>query len=116
MEELTEASVRKPRNEVARFILEDLDKAIELTTNSPAKTRITRNAALVLKSRVALFEATWEKYHAGTALVPNGSGWPGAEKEYGQNYQFPNDEGTAEGEINFFLDEAMDAAYKWRML
>lgn len=110
MEELTEASVRKPRNEVARFILEDLDKAIELTTNSPAKTRITRNAALVLKSRVALFEATWEKYHAGTALVPNGSGWPGAEKEYGQNYQFPNDEGTAEGEINFFLDEAMDAA------
>lgn len=110
MEELTEASVRKPRNEVARFILEDLDKAIELITNSPAKTRITRNAALVLKSRVALFEATWEKYHAGTALVPNGSGWPGAEKEYGQNYQFPNDEGTAEGEINFFLDEAMDAA------
>lgn len=110
MEELTEASVRKPRNEVARFILEDLDKAIELTTNSPAKPRITRNAALVLKSRVALFEATWEKYHAGTALVPNGSGWPGAEKEYGQNYQFPNDEGTAEGEINFFLDEAMDAA------
>ena len=110
MEELTEASVRKPRNEVARFILEDLDKAIELSTNSPAKTRITRNAALVLKSRVALFEATWEKYHAGTALVPNGSGWPGAEKEYGQNYQFPNDEGTAEGEINFFLDEAMDAA------
>lgn len=73
MEELTEASVRKPRNEVARFILEDLDKAIELSTNSPAKTRITRNAALVLKSRVALFEATWEKYHAGTALVPNGS-------------------------------------------
>ena len=110
MEELTEASVRKPRNEVARFILEDLDKAIELSTNSPAKTRITRNAALVFKSRVALFEATWEKYHAGTALVPNGSGWPGAEKEYGQNYQFPNDEGTAEGEINFFLDEAMDAA------
>lgn len=108
MEALTAASVRKPRNEVARFILEDLDKAIELTTNSPAKTRITRNAALVLKSRVALFEATWEKYHAGTALVPNGQGWPGAEKEYGRNYQFPS--GSAENEINFFLDEAIDAA------
>lgn len=110
MEELIAASVRKPRNEVARFILQDLDKAIDLTTNNPAKTRITKNAALVLKSRVALFEATWEKYHAGTALVPNGPGWPGAKKEYGQNYQFPNDEGTAEGEINYFLDAAMDAA------
>lgn len=108
MEDLTAASVRKPRNEVARFILEDLDKAIELMTNTPAKTRITKNAALVLKSRVALFEATWEKYHAGTALVPNGQGWPGAEKEYGKAYQFPS--GSAENEINFFLDEAIDAA------
>lgn len=81
-EALVEASKRQPRNEVARFILQDLDKAIEYLTNNPdgGKARITKNAALVLKARVALFEATWEKYHAGTALVPNGKGWPGAEK------------------------------------
>ncbi|WP_455673816.1 RagB/SusD family nutrient uptake outer membrane protein [Phocaeicola sp.] len=107
-EALTEASKRRPRNEVARFILEDLDNAISLMTNSPAKTRVTRNAALVLKSRVALFEATWEKYHANTALVPNGSGWPGAAKEYNAGYQFPS--GSAENEITFFLEQAMDAA------
>lgn len=105
---LIEASKRMPRNEVARFILKDLDNAITLTTNSPAKTRITQNAALILKSRVALFEATWEKYHANTALVPNGPGWPGAEKDYNNGYQFPS--GSAENEINFFLDQAMEAA------
>lgn len=109
-EELVEASKRRPRNEVARFILEDLDKAIELLNNNPVggKNRITRNAALLLKARVALFEGTWEKHHAGTPLVPNGPGWPGAKKDYNKNYSFPS--GSLEGEIKFFLSEAMDAA------
>lgn len=109
---LIESSKRNPRNEVARFILSDLDKAIDLLLDSApdggAKNRITKNAALLLKARVALFEATWEKYHAGTAFVPNGPNWPGAEKDYNANYQFPS--GSLEGEINFFLDEAMKAS------
>ena len=105
---LTEASKRSPRNEVARFILSDLDEAINLMNNDVKKTRISKNAALVLKSRVALFEATWEKYHAGTALVPNGTGWPGASKDYNAGYQFPS--GSLEKEIDFFLTEAMNAA------
>ncbi|WP_291862288.1 RagB/SusD family nutrient uptake outer membrane protein [Marinilabilia sp.] len=109
-EALVEASQRAPRNEVARFILSDLDKAIDLLSNEPdgGKVRITRNAALLLKARVALFEGTWEKYHAGTPLVPNGPGWPGAEKDYNSNYSFPG--GSLEGEIDFFLTEAMDAS------
>lgn len=109
-ETLIEASKRAPRNEVARFILADLDKAIEYLTNNPngGKARITRNAALVLKARVALFEGTWEKYHAGTALVPNGQGWPGATKDYNQGYQFPS--GSAEAEVNYFLDQAISAS------
>lgn len=71
-EDLIEASKRRPRNEVARFILSDLDKAAELMTNSPVggKNRLTRNAALLVKSRVALSEATWLKYHRGTGRVP----------------------------------------------
>ncbi len=107
---LMEASKRRPRNEVAHFILSDLDKAIELCSNSPVggSNRITKDLAYLLKSRVALFEATWLKYHKGTALVPNGNGWPGAQKEYNKNYQFPT--GSIENEINFFLDEAMSAA------
>ena len=107
-EALTEASKRSPRNEVARFILSDLDQAISLMNNNVKKTRLSKTAALLLKSRVALFEATWEKYHAGTALVPNGTGWPGAGKDYNAGYQFPS--GSIEKEIEFFLTEAMSAA------
>ena len=107
-EALTEASKRSPRNEVARFILSDLDQAISLMNNNVKKTRLSKNAALLLKSRVALFEATWEKYHGGTALVPNGTGWPGAGKDYNAGYQFPS--GSIEKEIEFFLTEAMSAA------
>ncbi|MDD4922683.1 MAG: RagB/SusD family nutrient uptake outer membrane protein, partial [Bacteroidales bacterium] len=107
---LTEASKRRPRNEVARFILSDLDKAIELLNNQPngGKVCITKNAALLLKARVALFEGTWLKYHAGTPNVPNGPGWPGAEKEYNSGYQFPA--GSMDEESKFFLTEAMDAS------
>lgn len=107
---LTEASKRMPRNEVARFILDDLNKAIDLMTNTPTggKTNLTKNAALLLKARVALFEGTWLKYHAGTANVPNGLGWPGAEKEYNKNYKFPT--GSIEEESKYFLTQAMEAS------
>lgn len=103
--ELTEASYRRPRNEVARFIIANLDTAITYMNNSVAKTRISKNAALLLKSRVALYEGTWEKYHANTALVPNGPGWPGATKDYLKDYKY-----DADAEIKYFLSEAMDAA------
>lgn len=108
---LVEASKRQPRNEVARFILEDLEKAISLlleTAPQGGKTRISRDAAYLLKARVALFEGTWLKYHAGTALVPNGPGWPGKDKEHNANYTFPT--GSIEAESNFFLEQAMNAA------
>lgn len=99
-----EANKRKPRNEVARFILSDLDKAIErLYPKSSSFTahRLNRECALLFKSRVALYEATWEKYHAGTARVPGGPGWPG------DAASFTADLNT---EINFFLDEAIKSA------
>ena len=64
---------------MARFIIEDLDRAIELMslTTDNGKNRLTKNVALLFKSRVALFEATWLKYHKGTDRVPGGPGWPG---------------------------------------
>ena len=101
---LIQASKREPRHKVARFILEDLDLAIGLLTNtiSGGKNRITQNAALLLKSRAALYEASWLTYHRGTALVPGGSGWPGkAEDIAGFNI---------DTEIAFFLKEAKAAA------
>jgi hypothetical protein len=103
---LTLASKRSPRNEVARFILADCDSAISyLGTDGNNKVRITQDLARLLKSRVALFEATFEKYHQGTGRVPGDSDWPGAKMSYnsGKTFDIPS-------EINYFLDQAMDAS------
>ena len=71
-EYLLEASVRQPRHKVARHILADLDKALTLLPEeSPYKKNgLTLDCANLFRSRVALFEGTWLKYHKGTALVP----------------------------------------------
>lgn len=97
-----EANKRKPRNEVARFIIEDLDAAISRLlsrSNGLAAHRLNKESALLFKSRVALYEASWETYHQGTARVPGGPGWPG--KAFN---------GNLSTEIDFFLTQAMDAA------
>lgn len=111
MEILTEASKRSPQTEVVRSIIADLDSAIVLLADAaPAggTNRISKRAAQLFKSRVALYEATWLKYFKGTAFVPNGSGWPGADKDYNQGYNFQA--GSIDAEIDWLLDEAMEAA------
>lgn len=110
-EVLTEASKRFPRNEVARFILSDLDQAISLLQESSPdgkKNRISQDCAQLLKSRVALVEGTWLKYFKNTAFVPGGEGWPGKSKGYNANYQYPS--GSIDNEIDYFLGQAMEAA------
>lgn len=68
---------RDPRNEVANFIISDLDTAISLLQsigNTPGSgPRVSIEAAQLLKARVALFEGTWEKYHNGTDFGVSGS-------------------------------------------
>ncbi len=109
MDVLREATKRNPRNEVARFILNDLDKAYTfLSAKDMSTTRINKDVALLLKSRVALYEGTWLKYFKGTAFVPNGDGWPGKSKEYNADYQYPG--GSIENEIDYFLGQAMEAS------
>lgn len=106
---LIEASRRYPQNEVARFILQDLDKAYEFMKDSKmATTRLNADVALLIKSRVALYEGTWLKNFAGTPFVPLGEGWPGASKDYNSGYKFPA--GTLEDESNWFLEQAISAA------
>lgn len=108
---LIEASKRMPRTEVARAVIADLDSAIILmrpTAPDGARNRLSAPVAQLLKSRVALFEGTWLKYFKGTAFVPNGPGWPGAEKDYNKGYQFQA--GSIDDEINWFLDQAIAAS------
>lgn len=106
-DEVVEASKRSPRNEVARFILDDLDTAINyLASRSEfSGQRLNRESALLFKSRVALFEGTFEKYHKNSGRVPGDSNWPGASASYNSGKTFDVD-----SEIEFFLTEAMEAA------
>ena len=106
-EVIVENSKRAPRNEVARFILEDLDRAMDrLYDRDHFKgQRVNKQVAALLKSRVALFEATFEKYHKGSGRVPGDTNWPGAKMAYNQGKNF-----NIEAEIDFFFDEAMKAA------
>ena len=102
---LLEYSTRAPRNEVARQILKDLDEAINRMHDQGFQNnqRINKQVAQLYKSRVALFEATFEKYHQGTGRVPGDANWPG--KRVHPDYKY-----DANTEINFFLDQAMSAA------
>ena len=64
--ELYEA--RTPRNIVADNIIADLDTAAMYLTEDKTNgcSRINKWMALLLQSRIALYEGTWEKYHNGT--------------------------------------------------
>lgn len=102
---LTEKTVRQPRNLVARYIISQLDSAAMYMSEdiSGNKTRLTKDCALLVKSRVALYEATFEKYHRGTGRVPGDNDWPGKKIH-------PDFSTDIDGEINYFLEQAINAA------
>jgi len=108
---LIASSKRAPMNEVARFILSDLDSAallMKIVSPDGARNRLSKGCAQLLKSRVSLYTATWLKYFKGTAFVPNGTDWPGKSKDYNASYNFPS--GSIDNEINYFFTQALDAS------
>ena len=56
-------SPRTPRDELMNHIISDLDYAIDNLPTAKNLYRVTKWAALALKSRVCLYEGTWRKYH-----------------------------------------------------
>ena len=58
---------RDPRNVVADNIIADLDSAALYlqAEKTDGASRVNKWMALLIQSRVALYEGTWEKYHAG---------------------------------------------------
>jgi len=62
---------------VTDSILWHLDKAIEylnpLSSTDGGSNRLSKEAALLFKSRVALYEGSWQKYHKGTAFGTEGA-------------------------------------------
>lgn len=65
---------RLERNELADKILGDLDQAIEWlpSFSEQEKGRVSKEVAMLYKARIALFEGTWEKYHANTVFAGKG--------------------------------------------
>ncbi|MEX2594335.1 MAG: RagB/SusD family nutrient uptake outer membrane protein [Anditalea sp.] len=61
---------KSPRNQVIDLVVADLDLAIEYMTSgiNENRTRLSKEIALLFKSRVCLYEGTWEKYHQGTVF------------------------------------------------
>lgn len=60
------------REDVVNFILDDLQWAYDNITTSKATSNnvaINKWTAMAFKARVALFEASWRRYHAGTEYV-----------------------------------------------
>lgn len=68
-------SERAPRNVVVDNILQDLDDAIAYMKSGENSNgnRLNKEIAMLFKSRVALYEGTWEKYHAGTPFGISGA-------------------------------------------
>lgn len=66
---------RTPRTIVADSILSHLDKSIDYLNNrrDAGNARLNKEAALAFKTRVALFEGSWQKYHEGTPYATVGS-------------------------------------------
>ena len=66
---------RTKRNIVIDSVLADLDSAIAYLPlkASASPNRLNKECALLFKSRVALFEGTWEKYHASTPFGVDGA-------------------------------------------
>ncbi|ALJ05399.1 hypothetical protein APS56_09835 [Pseudalgibacter alginicilyticus] len=70
---------RESREFIATKIIEDLDEAISLLqwqgTAPAVQGRINKEAALHLKTRVGLYEGSWERYHGikGTPFAVSGS-------------------------------------------
>ncbi|MCO6026208.1 RagB/SusD family nutrient uptake outer membrane protein [Prevotella cerevisiae] len=107
---LVAANKRRPCNEVARFIISDLDTAMTYMQEDfePRHTRVSPEVANLLKSRVALYEGSWLTNFAGTPFVPNGPGWPGKNKDYNSDYNYPT--GSVEAEAKYFFQIAAQSA------
>jgi hypothetical protein len=76
-DEATLYGARMNRYEVMDKVLADLNFAIEniTLTSDPTVTRITKNVARAYKTRIALFEASWRKYHTEDNKQSTANAW-----------------------------------------
>ena len=94
---------RDPRGYVMLMVMKDLDKAYEMLPSKWSTMpvyHVSKDAALALKSRAALFEGTFRKYHKNSVFVPQDE----------QTFETSSGQVTISSE--WFLRQAADAAGK----
>lgn len=76
-DEATLYGARMSRYEVMDKVLADLNYAVEniSLTSDASVTRITKNVARAYKTRIALFEASWRKYHTEDNKQSTANAW-----------------------------------------
>ncbi len=100
---------RDPRDVVADNIIADLDSAATYLTEERTNgvSRVNKWMALLIQSRVALYEGTWEKYHDGT---PFGVSDPQPEKYFSKAIEAA-EQIMASGLYDIFTTGNPDADY-----
>lgn len=98
---------RDSRENVMDSVLTDIDYAIENIDedNESSRTKITRDVALALKSRIALFEGTYRKYHNELDLG-------GSAKEWLEDCVDASEELMDEGGYNIYNGDGVEGSYK----
>jgi len=76
--DITSGELKTPRlsrSVIVDSIMNDLDRAVQYlpSKTSAQASRVNKQIAQLFQARIALFEGTWEKYHAGTPFGVNGS-------------------------------------------
>jgi len=76
--DITSGELKTPRlsrSVIVDSIMNDLDRAVQYLPSkaSAQASRVNKQVAQLFQARIALFEGTWEKYHAGTAFGVNGA-------------------------------------------
>src|SRR6266487_61801 len=108
--DVTSGEVYTPRStqqEIIDFIIADLDTALSKLVKQSELSgselgRVTQGAALALKSRAALYQGTWFKYHGGGDPVPYVAAAINAAQQL-----------IASGEYQLYTDHGPDSSYKF---
>ncbi|GAB2790807.1 RagB/SusD family nutrient uptake outer membrane protein [Rhabdobacter roseus] len=109
---------RDSRTLVMDNVLADLDFAIAniRTVDNASRTLITKDVALALKARVALFEGTFRKYHTDKGLASSANTWLGQAESAakvimdGGRYRLNTSGGTDQAYRQLFVGDAPVAA------